>query len=102
MSYDSAIAVLTKLNKFIFERFDVSKSYHTTEDQLNEDKANIRLIVIDTYNQILFLLITHGLTNPRRLHHLREFRSKIILHMYARARRIRLRINGTADRLVSS
>ncbi len=102
MSYDSAIAVLTKLNKFIFERFDVTKSYHTTEDQLDEDKTNIKLIVIDTYNQILFLLITHGLTNPRQLHHLRNFRSKIILHMYARVRRIRIRINGTADRLVPS
>ena len=102
MSYDSAIAVFTKLNKFIFERFDITKSYHTTEDQLEEDKTTIRLIVADTYNQILFMLITHGLTNPRRLHHLRNFRSKIILHMYARARRIRLRINGTADRLVPS
>lgn len=43
---------------------NIKNNVHSSEQQLEEEKATIRLIIEDTYRQLLFLLIMHGLTMP--------------------------------------
>ena len=88
MSINIAFEVLTRLQRFLNKHFDNLKRRRITETDLDAEKVRARQIIVDTYNQIVFILLKKGYHNPRRIQQLATRKTQLLLVMYAKARRV--------------
>jgi len=88
MSINIAFEVLTRLHKFLNRHFENLKRRRITEDDLEAEKVRARQIIVDTYNQLVFILLKKGYHNPVRIQQLATRKTQLLLVMYAKARRV--------------
>jgi len=88
MSINIAFEVLTRLHNFLIRHFNNLKRRRITESELEAEKVRARQIIVDTYNQIVFILLKKGYHNPVRIQQLATRKTQLLLVMYAKARRV--------------
>ena len=88
MLINIAFEVLTCLQRFLNKHFDNLKRRRITDTDLDAEKVRARQIIVDTYNQIVFILLKKGYHNPRRFQQLATRKTQLLLVMYAKARRV--------------
>ncbi len=88
MSINIAFEVLTRLHKFLNRHFDNLKRRRVTDSELEAEKVRARQIIIDMYNQLVFILLKKGYHKPVRIQQLATRKTQLLLVMYARARRV--------------
>ena len=86
MSINIAFEVLTRLHKFLIRHFGNLKLRRVTHSELEAEKVKAKQIIVDTYNQLVFILLKKGYNNPVRIQQLATRKTQLLLVMYAKAR----------------
>ncbi len=88
MSINIAFEVLTRLHNFLKRHFDNLKRRRVTHSELEAKKVEAKQIIVDTYNQLVFILLKKGYHNPVRIQQLATRKTQLLLVMYAKARQV--------------
>ncbi len=88
MSINIAFEVLTCLHNFLKRHFDNLKRRRVTHSELEAEKVEAKQIIVDTYNQLVFILLKKGYHNPVRIQQLATRKTQLLLVMYAKARQV--------------